>query len=349
VSVDSNRTAYVVCNGDTDTDGKVISISLPYGNITVLTNYSNCPTPKSVAVNNEGSVYVACSGYGTNNSRIIKIDNRIITTLADQSQCKTPFVARIDEKNSAIYASCYSSSSIVRIHEGVISTLVNASECYRMSYNIDVNTNSDTVYTVCASRGVGGRNYAISVSKNVVREMGSVCSKLQNLFVDENTGDMYFYCDNSANAVIRVDSKWMSVTTLFTSSQCSYLENILVDARTNAVYAACTNGIIGARNGMIVFLITPAQCQTPTDIFIDKNKGVMYAACGDYGGSSGKVIRIDLPSVFSHPNDGGLSTESIIGIAIGSVAGLALLFLVICCVVRRSRNTDLERLKLIGS
>jgi hypothetical protein len=77
----------------------------------------------------------------------------------------------------------------------------------------------------------------------------------------------------------------------------------------------------------------------------------MYAVCSNGFGNMASVISIDLPPVFLPPpvSDAGLSDGSIAGIVICVMSGLALLFFVICYLVKRSQKPNTENRRLVNS
>jgi DNA-binding beta-propeller fold protein YncE len=334
--MDDNGNVYVACHQEQ----KVITIHPSDNKIASLNVSSVCTNPLTVSSSRNGKVvYVFCSPP---ESRIIAIRNGTISTLDTASQCTFAFdIFTVDED---VYTACVS-VGIVKINSKNFSVIANTTQCSQPR-KIAVNNNTGVVYASCAFQFED----MISIDNGTIKPLltSQECSP-RALFVDDKTGDVYIACTSYGNSVLKMGPQG-NFTILRQSHQCRSPLSIFASSVNDTVYIACWDGIIALKDGMTAVLTVGGQC-LPSSISVDEKKGIMYAVCSNGFGNMASVISIDLPPVFLPPpvSDAGLSDGSIAGIVIGVMSGLALLFFVICYLVKRSQKPNTENRRLVNS
>jgi DNA-binding beta-propeller fold protein YncE len=236
-----------------------------------------------------------------------------------------------------VYVACYY-DGIIKVRGGNISIVANTTQCGNPK-KIVVNSNTGVIYVGGSLSNQAG---LIAINNGTVRKLASEgssgCVTSEDLSVNGDTEDVYAACsNNSEGAVLKIDPQG-NVTVSVNKLLCPHPQSVAVDS-ANITYVGCYSNVIAVKDGMVAILTD--QCGWPVSLSIDKKLNVMYVACY----LSSTVKSITLPPLFLPfvVPENGLSGGSIAGIVIGVVGGSVLLFLVIYCLVKRSRKSNTEK------
>jgi hypothetical protein len=239
VVADNEGIVYATCAGVAPHNDPTGVIKIDGGNTAHLTNWTQCPYAISVSLPVDVNVYVACYGFSTDESSILKITSTDITTvtaLTNATQCPNPTSVAVDTNTGVIYASCGNGTTggIISIANDVIKVLVSKSDCGGDN-GLFVDSNTGYVYATCTTGTVASVIRIVHDGPIQTLLTSSQCNNPTGIFVDTVNNIIYAAC--GASGAIKFANG--AVTTLITPDQCPYLSDIAVDTDRGYLYAGC--------------------------------------------------------------------------------------------------------------
>jgi hypothetical protein len=164
-------------------------IEINGGSVSTLVHATQCEAISVAANRKIGVVYVGCLDKG-----IISINNDVIRTIANSSQCSGKSSLSVNENTGSVYVACdVADNSVFEVDiTGSITNLANLSQC-KNPRDIFVSSVDNIVYVACQ----GG---VFSVANGVVARLtnGTQCPYAFSVFVDENNGVIYATCGDGS-------------------------------------------------------------------------------------------------------------------------------------------------------